>query len=78
MLYLPTLVCHSLHGVADGNTNCAHGTVISRVNNTPEVENNISNDTLEVDDDARIVSLFHYEMGLTEVKENNLLSFTSR
>ena len=78
MLYLPTLVCHSLHGVADGNTNCAHGTVISRVNNTPEVENNISNDTLEVDDDAHIVSLFLYEMGLlTEVKENNL-SFTSR
>ena len=32
MLYLPTLVGHSLHGVADGNTNCAHETVISRVN----------------------------------------------
>ena len=31
MLYLPTLVGHSLHGVADGNTNCAHGTVTSRV-----------------------------------------------
>ena len=27
----PTLVDHSLHGVADGNTNCAHGTVISRI-----------------------------------------------
>ena len=55
MLYLPTLVCHSLHGVADGNTNCAHGTVISRVNNTAEVEKNISNDTLEGDDEAHIV-----------------------
>ena len=31
MLYNPTPVSHSLHGVADGNTNCAHGTVISRV-----------------------------------------------
>ena len=31
MLYLPTPASHSLHGVADGNTNCAHGTVISRV-----------------------------------------------
>ena len=27
----PTLVGHSLHGVADGNTNCAHGIVISRI-----------------------------------------------
>ena len=72
MLYLPTLVCHSLHGVADGNTNCAHGTVISRVNNTAEVEKNISNDTLEGDDEAHLVSLFLYGMGLTEVKGNNL------
>ena len=31
VLYLPTLVGHSLHGVADGNTNCAHGTVRNRV-----------------------------------------------
>ena len=31
VLYLRTLVGHSLHGVADGNTNCAHGTVTSRV-----------------------------------------------
>ena len=30
VLYLTTLVGHSLHGVADGNTNCAHGTVTSR------------------------------------------------
>ena len=72
MLYLPTLVCHSLHGVADGNTNCAHGTVISRVNDTAEVEKNISIDTLKGEDEAHIVSLFLYEMGLTEVKENNL------
>ena len=72
MLYLPTLVGHSLHGVADGNTNCAHGTVISRANNTAEVEKNISIDTLKGDDEAHIVSLFLYEMGLTEVKENNL------
>ena len=72
MLYLPTLVCHSLHGVADGNTNCAHGTVISRVNNAAEVEKNISNDTLEGDDEAHLVSLFLYGMGLTEVKGNNL------
>ena len=67
MLYLPTLVGHSLHGVADGNTNCAHGTVISRVNDTAEVEKNIS-----IEDEAHIVSLFLYEMGLTEVKENIL------
>ena len=72
MLYLPTLVCHSLHGVADGNTNCAHGTVISRVNNTAEVEKNISNDTLEGDDEAHLVSLFLYGMGLTEVKGKSL------
>ena len=72
MLYLPTLVCHSLHGVADGNTNCAHGTVISRVNNTAEVEKNISNDTLEGDDEAHLVSLFLYGIGLTEVKGKSL------
>ena len=58
--------------MADGNTNCAHGTVISRVNNTAEVEKNISIDTLKGDDEAHIVSLFLYEMGLTEVKEINL------
>ena len=37
MLYNPTPVSHSLHGVADGNTNCAHGTVRSRVINTAQV-----------------------------------------
>ena len=58
--------------MADGDTNCAHGTVISRVNDTAEVEKNISIDTLKGDDEAHIVSLFLYEMGLTEVKENNL------
>ena len=37
MLYNPTPDFHSLHGVADGNTNCAHGTVRSRVISNAQV-----------------------------------------